>query len=115
MEYENVWGLNVKVKVMDIAEICAEKIRAMSDRLRYRDYYDFYQILRNYAISLDEVRELVKKKEIRQPISKEKILRNWQVVSKDRKTEYSRVYYKEDIPDKSLERAINKLPFLQIS
>lgn len=48
MEYKNVWGLDVKVKVMDIKEICAEKIRAMSDRSRYRDFYDFYQILRHH-------------------------------------------------------------------
>lgn len=114
MEYKNVWGLNVKVKVMDIAEICAEKIRAMSDRIRYRDFYDFYQILKNFDISLDEVLELVRKKEIRQPISKEKILRNWQVLKKDRQTEYSRVYYKEDVSDKSLKKAMKKLPFLQI-
>lgn len=109
MEYKNVWGLNVKVNIMDIKEICAEKIRAMSDRFRYRDYYDFYQILKNFDFSLDKIVELMKKKEIRETISKEKILENWQVVKQDKQAEYSRVYYKEDVPDEEIEKAIQKL------
>jgi len=36
------------------------------------------------------------------------------VVKKDKQTEYSRIYYKEDVSDKSLEKAIKKLPFLQV-
>lgn len=111
MEYKNVWGLNVKVNVMDIREICAEKIRAMSDRLRYRDFYDFYQILKNFDLNLDEIVELMKKKEVRVPISKKKILQNWQTVQKDKQAEYSRVYYKEDVPDEEIEQAIQILPF----
>jgi predicted nucleotidyltransferase component of viral defense system len=35
MKYNNVWGLDFKVRVMDAREICAEKIRAMSDRARH--------------------------------------------------------------------------------
>lgn len=111
MEYKNVWGLNVKVAVMDIREICAEKIRAMSDRFRYRDFYDFYQILKNFDINLDEIVELVKKKEIRKPISKKKILENWQVVKKDKQAEYSSLHYKEDVFDEEIEKAIQKLTF----
>lgn len=114
LEYKNVWGLDVMVKVMDIREICAEKIRAMSDRLRYRDFYDFYQIVKNFDISLDEVLELVKKKEIRETISKEKILTNWQIIKQDQKTEYPRVYYKQNVPEENLQKALEKLPFLQL-
>lgn len=40
-----------KVRVMDIREITAEKIRAMSDRIRYRDFYDFAMILKKLAIN----------------------------------------------------------------
>ena len=42
MKYNNVWGLDFDVNVMDIREIGAEKIRAMSDRARYRDFYDLF-------------------------------------------------------------------------
>lgn len=44
LKYNNVWGMEFEVKVMDIKEICAEKIRATSDRARYRDFYDLFLI-----------------------------------------------------------------------
>ena len=115
MEYKNVWGLDVKVKVMDIKEICAEKIRAMSDRSRYRDFYDFYQILKHFNLDLDGIVELVKRKEIRKPISKEQILKNWQEVKQDKQSEYSRVYYKEDVPDEEIGKTLQKLSFDEIA
>lgn len=114
MEYKNVWGLTVKVSVMDIREICAEKIRAMSDRLRYRDFYDFYQIIKNFDTKLDEIVGLMKKKEIREPISKEKILKNWQVIRQDKQAQYSSIYYKEDVSDEEIEKTIQKLIFDQL-
>ena len=48
MQYNNVWGLDFEVLVMDIREICAEKIRAMSDRARYRDFYDLFLMAEKY-------------------------------------------------------------------
>ena len=65
LKYQNVWGVEFAVSVMDIREICAEKIRAMSDRARYRDFYDMFLILNAHKIDLDEVTKLVEKKEIR--------------------------------------------------
>jgi len=44
IDYQNIYGVKTKTRVMDIREIVAEKIRAMSDRARYRDYYDFVMI-----------------------------------------------------------------------
>ena len=41
LDYKNIYGVKTKVRVMDIREIAAEKIRAMNDRARYRDYYDY--------------------------------------------------------------------------
>ena len=38
--YINVWNVTVSTLVMDPREICAEKIRAVSQRARYRDFYD---------------------------------------------------------------------------
>lgn len=51
MEYKNVWGVDIKVRVMDIKEICSEKIRAMSDRARYRDFYDYYLIMKHFSFN----------------------------------------------------------------
>ena len=70
MEYKNNYGIKTKVRVMDIREICAEKIRTISDRARYRDFYDLTMIFRNFKINLEETICLIKQKEIRQPITK---------------------------------------------
>jgi predicted nucleotidyltransferase component of viral defense system len=112
MEYKNVWGLDVKVNVMDIREICAEKIRAMSDRARYRDFYDFYQIIKNFDIKLKEIIELIKQKEIRKPITKKSIMQNWQLAKQDKQSEQGRVYYKEDVTEEDIEKTIIRLPFV---
>ena len=45
LPYHTAWGLEFPVKVMDIKEICAEKVRAMSDRARFRDFFDYFMIL----------------------------------------------------------------------
>jgi hypothetical protein len=86
----------------------------MSDRLRYRDFYDFYQILKNFDLNLDGIAELMKKKEVRVPISKKKILGNWQTVKEDKQAEYSRVHYTEDVSEGEIESAIQKLPFVEL-
>lgn len=47
---------------MDIREIAAEKIRAMSDRVRYRDFYDFAIIMIDLEINLKEAISLIPQK-----------------------------------------------------
>ena len=97
MKYANVWGVDVIANIMDIREIYAEKLRAMSDRARYRDFYDFYLITKEYNPSLDETIHLVRQKEIRRMISNESILSNWKRASENRRDELDLVYYKEDV------------------
>ena len=65
LPYRNVWNLDVTVPVMDIREICAEKIRAASQRARYRDFYDLYLILTSFTLDVDEVYALMQRKEVR--------------------------------------------------
>ena len=83
--------------VMDVQGIYAEKPRAMSDRARYRDFYDFYLLNQTYNLSLDETLALVHQKEVRKPISQESILRNWKMASAQRHDEIELVRYKHDI------------------
>ena len=59
MKYKNIWRVDTKVKVMDIREIAAEKIRATSGRARYRDFYDLFMILRNYSINFQKIIKLI--------------------------------------------------------
>jgi predicted transcriptional regulator of viral defense system/predicted nucleotidyltransferase component of viral defense system len=116
LPYKNVWGLAVEVNVMDIREIYAEKLRAMSERARYRDFYDFYLIAQEYHPSLDETIHLLKQKEVRRPISSESIMSNWKLASKDRHDEMDLVYYKEDVfnHEEWIEESLRNLRFEMI-
>ena len=114
MKYQNVWGLDFSVPVMNIKEICAEKIRAMSDRARYRDFYDMYLILDKYQVNLDEILEMVGTKEVRQTISKASILRNWQIILSQKKKEMTQIYYSREVGDSLIEEMINGIPYLSV-
>lgn len=115
MTYHNVYGVKTKVRVMDILEIAAEKIRAMNDRVRYRDFYDFTMICLRLDINLEEVVALVRQKEVRKPISSQTILSNWQLAKIDKSNELTAIYYSEELSNKSVEAQLKSLPFTEIS
>lgn len=111
LTYHNVWGVDFTVAVMDIKEICAEKIRAMSDRARYRDFYDIYLLLEKYKLDLDEIVSYVKQKEIRGPITKASIQTNWKVIATEKEQEMGQIYYSRQVEDSQIEALIKGLPF----
>ncbi|HCM37227.1 MAG: hypothetical protein UV61_C0001G0009 [Candidatus Gottesmanbacteria bacterium GW2011_GWB1_43_11] len=115
MVYHNVWGVDITVAVMDIKEICAEKIRAMSDRARYRDFYDIYLLLEKYKLDLDEIVSYVRQKEIRRPITKASIQTNWKVIATEKEQEMGQIYYSKQIEDSQIETLIQSLPFDSIT
>lgn len=110
-KYNNVWGLDFEVRVMDEREVCAEKIRAMSDRARYRDFYDLSLLTDAHLIHLDEVVSYISRKEIRKPITKANILRNWAIVGTQKAKEMSQIYYSRKIDDAQIQDMIDALPF----
>ena len=114
MRYHNVWGIDFEVNVMDIREICAEKIRAASDRMRYRDFYDLFLILEKYQLDLGEIVSYVKRKEIRSPITKTNIKNNWQAAGAQGEMEMTRIYYSRKIKNEAIETMIDSLPFSEI-
>ncbi|MCF7820611.1 MAG: nucleotidyl transferase AbiEii/AbiGii toxin family protein [Candidatus Pacebacteria bacterium] len=114
MDYQNVYGVKTKVRIMDIREISAEKIRAMSERVRYRDFYDFVMIAKKLSIDFDEVLDLVRKKEIRSPISKKKILGNWELAKQEKQKDISSIFYTEELKDEEIKAEIEKLNFQDI-
>jgi hypothetical protein len=115
MKYNNVWGLDFNVLVMDVREICAEKIRAMSERARYRDFYDLFLLIEKYALDLGEIVSYIGRKEVRTPISKANIFRNWRVIGTQLEAEMSQIYYSREIDDSRIENMINDLPLIEIS
>lgn len=115
LEYKNVWKVDTKVKVMDIREIVAEKIRAASDRARYRDFYDLFQIFKNNKIDLKEIVELIKQKEIRKPISQKSMLANWKIAKQEKVGESQKIYYSEEVNDEEIESMIHGMDIGLIS
>jgi predicted nucleotidyltransferase component of viral defense system len=107
--YKNAWKVKTKVRVMDLKEICAEKIRASSDRARYRDFYDLVLLFDKFKSNIKEVIELIKQKEIRKPITQDSMLKNWKLAKKEKETELSRIYYAVDIGDADVEGLIKKI------
>jgi hypothetical protein len=63
---------------------------------------------------MEEILDLIQQKEIRNPISKERIQANWQVVSENKEKEVSTIYYSREITDKEIELMFEKLPFTVI-
>jgi len=115
ISYRTAWGIEFPVRVMDIREICAEKIRAMSDRARYRDFYDTYLILKAHNLDLQEILSYVRQKEIRRPISKTSILRNWSITRAQKEVEEQAIYYSQPIKDSLIEEMLHSLPDMEIT
>lgn len=115
LNYHNVWGVDFTIPVMDIKEICAEKIRAMSDRARYRDFYDMFLILEKYPIDVKEIVTLVKQKEIRRLITKTNIKQNWDIVLTQKKQEMEQISYSKKVEDHAIKEMIIRLPFCEIN
>lgn len=113
-EYINFYGVKTKVRVMDIREITSEKIRAMNDRARYRDFYDFVMIMKKIPVDLDEVLNLVRKKEIRKTISINNILNNWGIVKINKEKDLQNIHYTEELKDKDIWDQLNELSFEDI-
>ncbi|MEI7579201.1 MAG: nucleotidyl transferase AbiEii/AbiGii toxin family protein [bacterium] len=113
-KYKNVWRLDVQAKVMDILEICAEKLSATSGRIRYRDFYDIYLITQELKIKINDAVELLHKKNIEKPISKKLILKNWQVAKNTKIDDLDTIYLKKEITDQEIEKFLNSLHFKEI-
>ena len=115
LSYHNVWGIDFNVRVMDVREIAAEKIRAASDRARYRDFYDLYLLLEKYSLDLEKIIDFVKQKEIRRPISKDNIIKNWEVVVTQKEKAMGQIYYSKVVKDSDIKKMIRILPLKRIT
>ena len=113
--YENVWGVNVSPKVMDKREICAEKLRAASQRARYRDFYDLYFLLHELKINQTEMLNLLRKKEIRTPITKANMVKNWAIAKEQQSKDMGSIYCKKTVENLLMEKMIDAIEFEEIT
>ena len=112
--YHKDWGISLRLAVMDILEICAEKIRAASQRARYRDFYDLYLMFEQYRFNLQDIVALVRQKEVRRPITSEARHANWRRAARDRQDGKDLVAYSRFIPDADIEQFLDQIHFAPI-
>lgn len=114
LPYQNAWNIPISLPVMDIREICAEKIRAASQRARYRDFYDLFLIFEQFSFNLEEIVALVRQKEVRRPITSDGLLDNWQRAVTDLNEGKDPVQYSRAIAAEAIEQFITQIRFSPI-
>jgi len=114
MDYKNVWGVSTVPLTMDKKEICAEKIRAASQRVRYRDFYDLYCLLQELKVDLKDATDLLKRKEARTPIISSNILENWRAAKKFKNQDLENIYCADEIADEEIEAVMQSIQFKDI-
>jgi predicted nucleotidyltransferase component of viral defense system len=111
-EYQDLYGVRPTVRIMDLREILAEKIRAASGRARYRDFYDIAMIMDSYKMDIGEVLSLVRRKEIRETISQKSMLRNWEIARQEIGKGADLIVYTKDVSNENILKAIKSIgPF----
>jgi predicted nucleotidyltransferase component of viral defense system len=114
MKYKNVWGFDFTVKVMDILEICAEKIHATSGRIRYRDFYDLFLIINELNVNMSDAIELLHSKDVQKPIVVENIKENWNYAKQAKHSDLTNILLRKEVKDEDLDKFISKLKFKEI-
>ena len=114
VEYNNVWGVKTRPLVMDEREICAEKLRAASQRVRYRDFYDLYFLLEVCKVALKEAVVLLQRKEARTPIVASNIQKNWLIAKQYKNQDLENIFCSEEIADEVIEALIQTIRFEDI-
>lgn len=109
--YANVWGIEVRVRTMDLREIAAEKIRAAATRVRYRDFYDLTLILEDQSIEIDQLVNLVRQKEVRAPIGPEQIRANWQQAQQQADDDLRSIHCSRTIEHEQISATLERLRF----
>ena len=109
VSYQNVWNVVALAQVMDQREMCAEKIRAVSQRARYRDFYDLYFLFNDLDDAVDKAVEILKQKEIRTPIIVANIARNWSIAKEQMVRDLGGIYCSEEVSNNEIEKLIQNI------
>ena len=109
LAYQNIYNMEAKVQGMDLVEICAEKLRAINERARYRDFYDLAMVFKKKPVKPAEIVDILKKKELRKPLRSENILENLNIAQEAKDKAFENLYYREEITKDEIEEALKKL------
>ena len=114
IQYKNVWNVPVSPILMDEREILAEKLRVISQRARYRDFYDLYFLLTELKLELNFSIELLKQKETRKPILSKNIINNWQIAREEKEKDLQTVFVSEPVEDEVIQEILENIQFEDI-
>ncbi|MDO8886862.1 nucleotidyl transferase AbiEii/AbiGii toxin family protein [Candidatus Oleimmundimicrobium sp.] len=102
IDYKNIFGVPITVSAMALKEICAEKVRAINERARYRDFYDLAAVLKRNSFEPAEIIEILKKKELRRPLNKDSVLDNFKIADEAIKSGAENLFYREEIDSREI-------------
>jgi predicted nucleotidyltransferase component of viral defense system len=114
IQYKNVWNVPVSPILMDEREILAEKLRVISQRARYRDFYDLYFLLTELKLELNFSIELLKQKETRKPILSKNIINNWQIAREEKEKDLQTIFVSEPVDDEVIREILEIIQFEDI-
>jgi predicted nucleotidyltransferase component of viral defense system len=109
LEYKNIYNAPVTVSGMALKEICAEKVRAINERARYRDFYDLAMILKVNPIEAKEILEILSQKKLRKTLSKDLIFANLKLANEIREDGSENLYYREEISSGEIKKTLDSL------
>lgn len=107
--YRNSFDVDVIVKLMNIKEIIAEKIRTLNERPKPRDLYDIHLIKNTYKVSLKEAVDLLRQKELFRPLSKENINENVSIALESYESDLENLYYKKYVSLKEIRELVKEI------
>jgi len=110
----NVWNIDLYPVVMHPLEVCAEKLRATAQRARYRDFYDLYFLRKDLHLDIGSAIDLLRKKEIRIPITADNIRKNWRIAREEKGQELENIYVSEKVGNEQIEAMITQIHFEDI-
>ena len=87
----------------------------MSDRARYRDFYDLFLLLEKYPLNLTRNYWIHGTKRNQKNDYENNILKNWLVIGTQKEAEMTQIYYSRTVDDEQIKAMIGNLPFVEIS
>lgn len=109
VSYANVYGVPVTVSAMAVKEICAEKVRAVNERARYRDFYDLAMVMTKNSFGPKEILAILGQKELRKPLSQEAILENFEIAEEAKRSGSESLYYQEEMTTEDMHQIIREI------
>jgi len=108
MNYNNYYKVPVSVQAMNIVEICAEKLRAINERARYRDFYDLTFVVRNHDIKPGDIISVLLNKELRKPLSKNAVMENLKLALMSMQSGSETIYYKKSLSHDDIQDTLSQ-------